>query len=258
MLISSSTFAAELPDTLKYHGKPIEPLCFKDTMISGPEPDLKACNDPKLKESVEIIPEEASKDGSIGYSFKYRDEDRYPYVYYRYIGSHEGRDVILLNVSGGGTGQFSFVLGLKRKGDKLIADKDYASGDRCNGGINDVTIADGKVIIDESVTLSDLYGLAEIQPPDGLKPSAILDGSPRGCFGQVQKEDGKFITYTPTKELYYSNSYNDTSKGTLSKEVTYQDCLMDLYKDMPLEQSWTPAQMKEFMTRFNQTCFKNK
>jgi hypothetical protein len=252
---STNAFATELPEALKYQGNPIDPLCFKDTMTSGPEPDLKVCSDPKLKESIEILPEKNRNNDSIGYMYKKVPfEDRYAYVYYRYIGSHEGREVILVNVSGGGTGQFSFVLGMKRKGDKLIEDKDYAGGDRCNGGINEVVIKNGKVIITENVTPSDLYELAEVQPPNGLKAYEVLDGTPHACLGQSQTEDGRFVAYMPTKELYFSKTHIDSK----TREESYNDCFMGLYKDVPFQETWSPAQIKELMNRFNQTCFQNK
>lgn len=81
-------------------------------------------------------------------------------ISYRRVGTlADGAEVIQVHFWGGGTGQFSGIYKLNRKGDTLIGSPLAGGGDRCNGGITETQVLRGDVVrVTHMATAADLFG----------------------------------------------------------------------------------------------------
>ena len=198
-------------------GRPVPVSCL-ETLV-GPEDDtrtkpidLQTCGNTELKPKVQA-------DGAIGY-----DIPSGGYFYYSYIGQSGDIDILSLQSSGGGSGHFTQLIGVRHGGHLVRWVKDIAGGDRCNGGISDETIAKGGLSFDQAITPYDLIALAA--PGEHLKAYHDLEDSAASCIGSVHRvgEDKHWtgVSFTDEERL--------DQKGW-TDQYTYQACFNTVYRE---------------------------
>ena len=81
--------------------------------------------------------------------------------YYRDLGKRNGLDILFIADSGGGSGQFTHLVGIERKGDTLRVAEEFASGDRCSGGLLKAEMRDGHVFYDTANSSADMISVVD-------------------------------------------------------------------------------------------------
>lgn len=219
MLVSAAQ-AAPLkapPRLYRVEGHPVPVSCLE--ALAGQEDDsrkapidLHHCGDPKLKPKTQA-------DGSVGY-----DDPQGGYFYYRYVGNADGIDVLLLQNSGGGSGHFTQLVGVKQDGHLVRWVRDYAAGDRCNGGVSDEKVSNGNLTFDQAITPYDLVDLA--QPKTMLEAYKDLEASAASCIGVSHMAgDDKHWTGVSLTEKDWADQTGWTDK------YRYQACFNKLYRE---------------------------
>lgn len=90
-------------------------------------------------------------------------------VTYQPVGTVRDGEVVEVHYWGGGTGQFSSVFKLARKGDVLTSTLVAGGGDRCNGGIAETKVIQGDVVrVTSMATPLDLFSAVLPDQPDGV------------------------------------------------------------------------------------------
>lgn len=174
--------------------------------------DLRTCGDPRRKPK-------AQSDGSIGYEIADGG-----YFYYSYVGQSGGTDILSLQSSGGGSGHFTALVGVQHSGHFLRWVRDYASGDRCNGGISNARIVNGKLAFDEAITPYDLVSLAPLKTR--LAAYKDLEASAASCIGVVHRS-GDTRQWTGVRLT--APDWSDQTGWT--EEYRYQSCFNTLYRE---------------------------
>ncbi|WP_218018074.1 hypothetical protein [Sphingomonas azotifigens] len=173
--------------------------------------DLRTCGDPKRKPK-------AQADGSIGYEIPEGG-----YFYYAYVGKVGGTDILSLRSSGGGSGHFTALVGVRQDGRLLRWVRDYAGGDRCNGGISNESVSNGKLTFDQAITPYDLVDLAQLKTK--LAAYKDLEASAASCIGVVHLNgDTAHWTGVTLTEKDWSDQKGWTDN------YRYQACFNQLYR----------------------------
>ena len=205
-----------LPALYRVDGRPVPVSCLE--ALTGPEEesrkapiDLRHCGDPDLKPKTQ-------PDGTVGY-----DEPQGGYFYYRYVGNSGGIDILSLQNSGGGSGHFTQLVGVTHDGHFVRWVKDYAGGDRCNGGVSGEKISNGRLTFDQAITPYDLVELA--QPKAKVEAYKDLDASASSCIGVSHMTgDDKHWTGVSITEKDLTDQQGWTEK------FRYQGCFDKLYR----------------------------
>lgn len=218
LLVSIAQASPKVPPKLyRVDGHPVpvsclEPLANLEGGTGKPPIDLRKCGDQKLKPK-------AQADGSIGY-----EEPDGGYFYYYYVGQSGGIDILSLQSSGGGSGRFTQLVGVKHDGHFVRWAKDYAGGDRCNGGVSDEKVSNGKLMFDQEITPYDLIKLGA--PKEKLEAYKDLEASAASCIGVSHMTDDSMhwtgVTLTERDR--------PDQKGW-TEEYRYQGCFNKLYRE---------------------------
>ena len=204
------------PRLYRVDGRPVpvsclEGLAAQDDDAAKSPIDLRTCGNPKPRPKVQA-------DGSIGY-----DISDGGYFYYSYVGQSDGIDILALQSSGGGTGRFTQLVGVKHSGNFLTPARDYAGGDRCNGGVSAERVLNGKLMFDQAITPYDLIRLA--QPKMQLEAYKDLEASAASCVGTVHMVgDTTHWTGVSLDEPDWMNRKDWT------EDYRYQACFNKLYR----------------------------
>lgn len=223
MLVSAAQAAPQVaqpkvsPRLYRVDGRPVPVSCVEE--LTGGDGDngktridLRTCGDPKPKPR-------AQADGSIGYQ---RPDGGY--FYYSYIGKIGGVDVLSVLSSGGGSGQFTELVGVKHDGHFISWARHYAGGDRCNGGVSGEKVSNGNLTFDQAITPYDLIELA--QPKEKLEAYKDLEASAGSCIGvSHMTDDGKHWAGVSLTQKDWPDQ-----KGW-TEEYRYQACFNKLYRE---------------------------
>lgn len=246
-----------LPKSLLYHGKPIDALCFaqNDGTISLPscgiplDPHLIKINEIKIKPEKEWF----------GYSFKVKNAGpTQGYSYYRAIAHVNDKDILFTINNGGGSGEFTALKTVVRKGNQLILHT-LKAGDRCNGGLSHVKKNAHEISYDINITPFDLFtishdNLHHIKAYDDLVACAVCCAGKmhvsRSLRSHFEKEQIKFIDLS---------SYS-LDAGGYGDDKPYQLCfnsLINRYKSIN-KLIFTPQELSRFISEFNNKCVTSK
>lgn len=219
LMLGSVAFAAnpKVPTKLyRVDGRPVPVSCLEG--LVGPEDDarrtpidLRTCGNTQLKPK-------AQTDGSIGY-----DIPEGGYFSYSYVGQIGGIDILSLQNSGGGSGGFTQLVGVRYSGHIISWVRDIAGGDRCNGGISRENVSNGILSFDQMITPYDLIEL--VPPKEGLKAYHDLEDSAASCIGSVHRvgDDAHWTSVSLSEHEWLDH------KGW-TDQYTYQTCFNELYR----------------------------
>ncbi|MBF0374334.1 MAG: DUF1311 domain-containing protein [Alphaproteobacteria bacterium] len=227
------------------------PLCVEATLASLPvdEParpvPLKACG-----RGFAHVPVSETRPGLFGSATASQGESGW-FGYRAAARLGDGRDVLVIFESGGGTGVFSEVVALRRvaaDGDILMtAESLFAGGDRCNGGIETAEVTrDGALLVESYATALELLELAGVEPDD-VDPT--VPGCASCCLGRargVVPQGGKLELVSVTLD----------SLDSLTGVAGPAACLSGLLRaEAPkLPHALAAAQVRAVGRRFRETC----
>jgi hypothetical protein len=152
--------AAEFPDYLYFHNRPIDPLCFNEDSVN-----LAHCGVYSTQGRTVIGANEKLTDaGFIGYEYTENDwHDSRAYTYYKPIGKAAHGYIVYTMNNTGGSGIFSSLIYVIRKGNFLIT-KTIQGGDRCNGGVSEPVLENSQLTYHEHITPLDYFGFQHVNP----------------------------------------------------------------------------------------------
>lgn len=266
-LLPLTSFAeTTLPPDLMYNGKPIDALCISDPNSDSTAKgaiNLESCglagnNDLKMAgQDAEL-----EKKGYTGYTFASTDQPADAptgYSYYKAFGNMGDKVIVYSVSSGGGSGEFSKLLLVKRSGDSIKIEA-LASGDRCNGGVYDVkrTDANGKnasLTYNVNITPADYLALAN-DNPHKVKAYDELDACAACCAGSAVFTAPLSGNTVKAKLSYVDIGEKQDDNG--SSSLKYQACFDNLLNDYRKKgmTHLSMQQLKEFTKAFNKTCVK--
>lgn len=170
------------PKDLLFNSKPISPACF-DLLSESPnlkQINLKKCNQPTNEKHT--VNEILAKKGYYGFDIETEEPQfRPPYQYYRAFTTPSGAYLIEALISGGGSGIFSSAYLVKRVDTNILAMQLLTGGDRCNGGITDISSNDKELTISVNVTPYVINELAKTFPIKNVPKS--MDDCAACCAG---------------------------------------------------------------------------
>lgn len=234
------------PAELVYNGKPLDPMC----VMGAAEPsgiNLTECTGSvnKTPDTMSAKGLETFEDGSIGYTFDCEDGCmRPPFISYEAIGQTPEGFVLKVTSSGGGTGVFSDVRVVNIEGD-LLKQNVLNGGDRCNGGIDKVSIFK-KVVIRYGQYITP-YDMVEMTGGNtaGYEAYDDISACAACCIGTRQFADSEIESVTFTA--------GDVSPEGMGPVDT---CFYGLYNDIVRAGNLTldTDQLNEFGENFAKRC----
>jgi hypothetical protein len=252
--IAQASTAPQIPTDLMYLNKPIDSLCFFSQEAAGNDIDLKKCGANKNKLTIKSMNSDLSKQGYLGYD--YEDKQVTPgsqgTSYYKYYPAGNNKYWVYSINNSGGTGQFTAIDWVTRKDQNTLALNSIAGGDRCNGGIQDVSEKSNRLTYSVNLTASDLIALADksitLKPYDDLAACAVC------CTAK------SFYTVTenakPALDYVELNKVSDVSE--MSEQGTLAACFNTFYVSYSKLHSTklTHEQLLAFVNQFKQACMK--
>lgn len=239
-----------VPDSLMYSGMPVDSLCFAnpDTKIN-----LKRCGAAWEKYRIIDSHTDLNKKGYIGYDWA--DTTNAPgaqgFSYYRYFKAGNNQFWIYSINNGGGSGNFTNLYLVKRLDANTLSVKNIAGGDRCNGGIQDVSEKNAVVTFSVNLTPYDLVALSHVKL-NTINAYDDLAACAACCAGKA--------FYTVDKQLApkfdYVNLDSVTQVSDLPDQGKYQTCFNNLFVTYVNKQKnhLTQTGMDEFATQFKASC----
>lgn len=259
-----TTVVSETPQANGVNGAPkrlktdlgfeISPLCFEQLFgVDGPKGpiDVTTCEQISGYKNIQTGIEE----GRYRSLYEFPSEPDMPaekgFSSYEVLGDTAGGTAVQTYNETGGTGRFSSIVLVKLTGNILSLVDQIAGGDRCNNGLTEAKVEDGKLIYSASITPGDFPMLAWNEDK-GLKPYEDLEASAMSCFGTVTFTDGKIseVSLNPdaTKE-----------EGDWTSQYKYQKCFNGKFKEALAagQKDMNLDQFKAFMDGFLANCKKN-
>lgn len=238
--------AANVPAAMTFDGKPIDSLCFDMTERMNTI-DLKNCG--AKQNNVEILKEEndtLNKKGFTGYSWKDSSTPASSgFSYYKAFPAKNNSYWIYTINNGGGSGEFTNLFLAKRIDANTLQIKDIAGGDRCNGGIQDVSVKNHTLIFSINLTSSDLYDLGTTKP-SRMKPYDDLAACAVCCVAKG------FYTTKDTDIKFMHATLNTTNISELPEQGKYAACFNKLLSTQ--SKTLSKEKITAFAAKFNQTC----
>ncbi len=247
-----------VPKEFQFNGKPISPLCIAQIAnaesLESAQVNLAECS--KEESKYRLVPDKSMLEKSyIGYDYTLKNstEEYTPTesAYYKYLGKFNNLHVIYFIYSGGGSGTFTSVFLVDRKDDTIKYSKNIVGmGDRCNGGIDTVSLNDNKLRYSLFITPYDYIDLSEIKIPE-VKAYDDLSACAACCQGTAQFESDFDTSQLVSVDM--GDSF-DNDQGT------YQECFNSVLKGNKDrgKQKLTVPELKDFVMQFKDQCLKKE
>lgn len=250
----AAKISAAVPADLMFHDKPIDALCFFN--VEGKEIELKQCGLAKAKYAVKGHNASLIEKGYIGYNWQ---DPEYPgpaegYSYYKFFNA--GKNVYWLYTinSGGGTGDFTAILRVKRKSTDILEIETLVDGDRCNGGVQDVSAVNDHLSFSQNLTAYDLIALSKKAAPD-VKAYDDLAACAICCVAKAYYE----LSGNAQLQLSYVDLDKVKEIQEMPEQGTLQPCLNQLFTSYATEgkTKLKHNMLDEFVAKFKQTCIQH-
>lgn len=249
---------ANFPSQLLYEGKPIDPLCFETSDESNSVASLKECgikSSPSKK--ITGYNDGLLDKGYIGYDYAWTDNDTPDnsarnYSYYKWVGETNGSHIVYTLNNTGGSGQFSSIVLVKRN-ENTLQIKSLTGGDRCNGGISDVTLKDNLLTYSQNMTPYDFLELSKNNPQQ-LKAYNDLDACAACCAGSliIERDLLKSIDKENPIAVDLSDDYQPASENDKKYQVCFDKLYTNYIKNGKKQLSF--KELQEFIATFNKEC----
>ncbi len=199
LVFASGLPTGQWPREMFYHGKPLPVSCLYGVGDSSRLETrmLKVCTEKEHKVKKIKITDEAgfSNKDSVGYATE--DFGSRSYTYYHYIGKIDNLLVVLANEYGGGSGNFTSLIGFERMGDSVRIVQEYAGGDRCNGGITGASIISGHLSYDAMLTPALLLDkiTADSDRQNSSEPDDSAPACDMCCVGTANLDNDHVVSF---------------------------------------------------------------
>lgn len=241
---------AEVPADLLFHKKKIDALCFFNMEGNPHEINLNQCGAAKAKYVITGRNAELIGKGYIGYNWhdSGTDGSMQGYSYYKFFNAGEGRYWLYTVNSGGGSGEFTSVYLLKRKNSDTLEIKSLSEGDRCNGGVQDVSELNNELTFSANLTAYDFISLSKkssssIKAYDDLAACAVC------CVAKA------YYTVKLNKQPQFNYvALEHVNPGDMPEQGTHQLCFNKLLASYGGKTQLKLKQLDEFALQFNQRC----
>ena len=256
-----STVVAETPQANGINGAPktmktalglvISPLCFEQLFgVDGPKGpiDVTTCEKASGYKNIKTGTEE----GRYRSIYEFPSEPDEPaekgFSSYELLGDIPAGTAIQTYNESGGTGRFSSLILVKLTGNTLKLVDQITSGDRCNGGLSEAKVENGKLTYSTNVTPGDFPILAWGNDK-GLKAYEALEASAMSCFGTATYTDGKFTGVSLNVDA--AKEENDWDS-----QYTHQKCFNEKFRAAIKSGhvNMTATELKDFMDNFLNSC----
>ena len=243
---------ADVPEDLMFHNKPIDALCFFN--LEGKVINLKKCG---LAEEKYVFKGQNSKlieKGFIGYDWQNPEfqGSAEGYSYYKFFNAGKNLYWLYTVNSGGGSGEFTAINLVKRKTTNTLEMTTLSSGDRCNGGSQDVSEKNNHLTFSVNLTAYDFIALSKKSSPtikayDDLAACAVC------CVAKAFYE----VNSNAQIQLKYID-LGSIKTEEMSQQGTRQSCFNKLFASY-ITLSKTKLKkniLDEFAIKFDQMCMK--
>ncbi len=231
-------------------GKPADPLCFapylmREDALKTLSLDTANCAPSMTATHKDFTPIE----GYTGTGYYWNEDPeaqgmRPAFIAYKVLGETAKGLALELLGSGGGTGVFSTLITAKRDGNTLTVTDTVTGGDRCNGGLSDAAVSDGKLTYAVNITPYDFLTLGIETPPEGLEAYDDIDACAACCMGEALYEDGAFIG------VQLPEKFVATERPA---EQTKQICFDRIMSEQTTT-SWSAAEYAPLRDRLRKEC----
>jgi hypothetical protein len=255
---SATGWTTDAPEkAFTYRGKPIDPRCVMAML--GPEEKsgnaaLGTCTKPgTITRNRNSFSVDEPPEGAGGM----------PSDSYEVLGRNGGYFALATDWSGGGTGDFTGLVILRRTGDKLVLERDLLrGGDRCNGGLSNPRLVGNVLHWSEYNTPADVVALGGVE----VEAYKDLEASAASC---VATRDWVYDLGTGKRRLasltLFPSAGNDSPSGKLvdqqnwTEQYIFQHCFNAYYNAYIGRRQTTlsPEQVKAFAQGFARTCMKH-
>lgn len=253
--------SATLPTDLMYEGKPIDPLCIYEANANNGIASLNECGISAEKQRrITGQNSELINSGYVGFDYDWSvsqfSEPSHGTSYYKSFGKANGAHIIYALNNSGGSGQFSGVYLVKRKGDTLEV-QNFMGGDRCNGGIYNVKKQNERLTYNVNLTAYDFLTLANDNPHNiGAYDDLYSCATCCQAAGVYERQIGN--NFQKEKLLYVDLNAYETAIENNASDQGYQMCfdnLIDEYKKKG-KSHLSGNDLKTFTHEFNSKCIK--
>ena len=249
-----SSFACAAPEDLMVNNQAIDSLCFFNLESNTKIINLKRCGLNKQKFTIKGQNEHLIQKGFIGYDIQSSEPSTQPagYSYYKFFKAGEHQYWIYTVNNGGGSGDFTAIQLVRRKNASQLATKGIAGGDRCNGGVQDVSIKNNQVSYSVKLTAYDLIALSKISISSN-KSYNDLSSCAICCVAKAV-----YKANTTASELQYIDLAKIKNATAMPQQGRLQECFNKLFVSYVKsgETKLPKAEFDTFVKKFNQTCLK--
>ncbi|MDI1352931.1 MAG: hypothetical protein PSV35_09250 [bacterium] len=257
LFISNSWAQASLPPDLLFNNKPIDSLCFANNENDTNLINLNNCG--LSKEKYKLIGQDKNliNKGYIGYNWQNPEfsSGGEGSTYYTFFAAKNKYFWIYNINNGGGSGTFTAINLIKKIDNHTLSNKVITSGDRCNGGIQNVTEKNGLLTFSMNLTPYDVIILAKQHNPD-LKAYDDLAACASCCVAKA--------FYTVNTDNNPQLKYVDLNRGMNQEDMpdqgAHQNCFNKLFNSYLRDQQihLQQTQVNELAKKFKQKCSKDK
>jgi hypothetical protein len=238
-----------------HNGQPIDSICFFNLEDQSSEINLQQCGfaNQKLKKN-----NSSNKffidQGFIGYYWTSTEQEQpeYGYTYYKPFPINQKQFWVYSVNNSGGTGSFSSIKKIKRTSENHLKMTDLIMGDRCNGGITEVSQQADLLIFGQRLTAFDLYSIQSkktIKAYDDLASCAVC------CYATAYYQ---VSNSSMQPKLMYVKLNDIKDKSELSEQGQYQRCFNEIYlQAVHRKNKLSPNELTEFVHAFEEKCLKN-
>lgn len=237
---------------LLWNGQDVPPLCF-DKLMMGEVPlqsvDLTTCG----QNAELIVTKTYHREGELISNYRYNgaepDEPDLS-IMYHVIGTTDEGTAINVSSYTGGSGRFTGLVFVSVDGNTLKLNKALGGGDRCNSGVADAEIRDGKLAYGFYLTPADFPTLATGND-QGLVAYEDLEASASSCFGIARYREGKLTEVELLPEAVKASDPEWTARYGLQK------CFNLKLKEQATKKALlSPDELKVFVQEFLESCKK--
>ena len=240
------------PTDMMFADKSIDSLCFADWEDSASLVYLNNCGITKLNYTLNGVNDALINKGFIGYDWTDAKNQSNGYSYYKFFSAEDHFYWIYTINNSGGSGHFTAIDLVKRKNPEQFKIEEIVSGDRCNGGIQDVEEHNKHLSFSINLTPYDFLTLAHDNSHQ-LKALEDLSACATCCTARAYYE----VDINSDPKLKYVN-IGKRSTAKMPDQGLYQGCfnrLLSAYISKG-ELQFDDTKLKAFVSEFNQACVK--
>ena len=176
------------------------------------------------------------------------------YTYYKLLAKWKNNYLIETIHSGGGSGEFTTLRTVQRRGDHLKIST-LAQGDRCNGGLSKFTLKGKTFSYQINITPFDFLTLTQ-DNSHHLQAYKDLDACAVCCAGTLLVTRAFGSNIKSETKISVDFSHYVLNLGDQSHESNYQSCFNTLINEYKKKRKTvlTMDELKQFVQQFNQSC----